>query len=274
MDDKSEAYDKALKDAGYKDRSDLPRIRDQHHLTWLAPNELFQKCLDLLTYSDGRSVRDELSRIREGELIERKVLGRTEQTPEDVAMYKEMLSEWSTARQKALSLAEEEFRKSGVEGGWIGYGRRSPFHDEELIPPQFWSFLEFDRAAMTAANERHGLEFAGIRCLILGDIPEPWQGLALFEIEEAEAKAREDFKEQHNPTNRSNQILSERDKKRPLFNKVYFVYEKLDAEDKERINYRGGKRELARIISDHIPDAKVASIERELRNVLKEIGLT
>jgi hypothetical protein len=274
MGDKSQAYDKALKNAGYKDRSDLPRIRGQHQLAWLAPNELFQKHLNLLTYSDGRSIRDELSRIREGELFEREVLGRTKQTPEDVAMYKEMLGEWSTARQKALSLAEEEFRKSGVEGGWIGYGRRSPFHDEELIPPQFWSFLKFDRVAMTAVNERHGLEFSGIRCLILGDIPEPWLGLALFEIDEAEAKAREEFKEKQNTIDRSNQNILDREKKLPLYNRVFIAYEELEQKDKDRITYRGGKTELAKIIAGQIPDARFSSIERELRNVLKEKGLT
>lgn len=274
MGDDSQPHDQGLVAAGKKDDSDRPRIQDQHHLKWLTPNELFQKLLDLSPYKDGTSFRQELARIREGEGFEFQTLGMTRQTPQDVALYKEKCEEWEAARQRALSLAEEWFRKYGAAAEWIAYGRRSPFHDEELIPPQFWSFLKFDRAAMTAVNERHGLEFAGIRCLILGNIPELWQGLALFEIEEAEAKAREDFKEQHNPINRSNPNASDRENKPALYNRIFLVYEELGQKDKERITYRGGKTELAKIIVRQIPEAQISSIERELRNVLKDKGLT
>lgn len=274
MSDNQQSHDQGPVSVGNKDGLDRSRIQDRHHLKWLTPNELFQGMLDLSPYADGTSFRQELARIREGELFEFQALGMSRQSPQDVALYKEKCKEWEAARQRALSLAEELFRRYGAEAAWIAYGRRSPFHDEELIPPQFWSFLTFDRGSMTAANAHYGLEFAGIRCLILGDIPKPWQGLALSEIKEAVTKARQDMRKQLSPVNNSKPIDSDRGKKLPLYNQVFLAYACLEQKDKERIAYRGGKTEIAKIIAKQIPDAQISSIERELRNVLKDKDLT
>lgn len=250
--------------------SKRPRLQDNHQLEWLTPSELFERLLDTLRLSSGPPIREKLAELRDGEAVEFDVLARTRQTPEDLALYKEKCEDWKAARNRLLSLVEETFITYGIEGAWLAYGRRSPFHEEELIPPQFWSFMKFDRRAMRAVNEAHGLEFAGLRCLILQDIPKPWCRFALLEIDEAQAAIGNGKSNEQNATNDSDKVLLDQDQKLPLYNRVSLVFKSLSIEDKKQLDYRGGKKKIARLIADQIPDAAFSSIERELRNVLKD----
>ena len=169
----------------------MKRLQDQLHLNWLMPNELFERFLDVTRLADGTTIREELERIRDGEAFADQVLSQTDQTPEDVILYKQKREEWDAARNTLMELMEEEFLGAGAEGQWLAIGRRSPFVEEEIIPPHYWDFLTLDRAARNAKSEGHGLEVSGLRCLILQDLPREWRLHVLAELDEINAAIRE-----------------------------------------------------------------------------------
>lgn len=271
----------------------MKRLQDQHRLNWLTPNELFGHFLDVSRLTDGTTIREELQRIRDGEAFEDQVLSLTKQTPEDVILYKQKREEWDAARNSLMERYEEAFLRCGAEGGWLAFGRRSPFSEEELIPPHYWDFLTLDRGARNAKNERHGLEFSGLRCLILQDLPREWRLHVLAELDEIDAATREagsrpsvgdDHGQPISPTRVGAGPPSEgtvthdwpstNDRKLPVYNQVALAFDKLSPEEKAKIYRRGGRTEVAKLVSEMLPDIKPASVERELRHLYADLGLT
>ncbi|MCH7831611.1 MAG: hypothetical protein IIC55_01950 [Proteobacteria bacterium] len=165
----------------------MKRLQDQHHFNWLAPNDLFERFLDKVSLADGTSVREELQQIEDGKAFADQVLAMTEQTAEDVLLYKQRRDEWDAARDLLMERMEENFLHGGSEGRWIAFGRKSPFSDEELVPPHFWDFLKLDRGSRKATNEQHGIEFSGLRCLILQDLSREWRLIAVAEMDALDA---------------------------------------------------------------------------------------
>ena len=127
---------------------------------------------------------------------------------------------------------------------------------------------------MAARDKRHGLEFAGIRCLILQNIPDPWQELALIEIKEAREAVKNEKTSSQDKRRTSEAEAPNPDEKIPLYNRVAIAFDELSKADKERISHRGGKREIAKLIARKLPNVKLSSVERELRNVLKDKKLS
>lgn len=169
----------------------MKRLQDQLHLNWLTPNELFERFLNVTRLADGTTVREELERIRGREAFADQVLSQTDQTSKDVILYKQRREEWDAARNMLMERMDEEFLGAGAEGRWLAIGRRSPSVEEEIIPPHYWVFLTPDRGARNAKSERHGLEFSGLRCLILQDLPREWRLHVLAELDEIDSAIRE-----------------------------------------------------------------------------------
>lgn len=175
----------------------MPKLNDQDHLEWLTPNQLFERMLDKYylettpesPWENTISLREELKNIREGEAFEDGILGMTQQTPEDIAVWKERRKEWKNNRNSLVKLAEENFIKTGMDGCWLGFGRRSPFVEEEIIPCHFWGFVTFDRTSRVARISEFGIQFSNVRCLILEELSRDRQIQAIHELENAERSA-------------------------------------------------------------------------------------
>lgn len=165
----------------------MKRLQDQHHFNWLPPNDLFERFLEDASLADGTSIREELQRIEDGKAFADRNLAMTEQTAEDVFLYKRRQDEWDALRELLMERMEEIFLLGGAEGRWMAFGRQSPFLDEELIPLHFWNFLKLDRGTRKATNERHGIEFSGLRCLILQDLSREWRLIAVAEMDALDA---------------------------------------------------------------------------------------
>jgi hypothetical protein len=99
----------------------------------------------------------------------------------------------SSQRDKTIRILENLILTLGSSGAWIGFGCRSPFHNEEIIPRFFWHFLSINRERGTASSEEYGVHFAGVRCLPVSRLAEDDALLRALadDMHDAEERARQ-----------------------------------------------------------------------------------
>jgi len=203
------------------------------------------------------------------------ILAQTHQTAEDLALYNKRCQHWERARDDLMAAAERELMRAGSSGAWLAVGRRSPFHDEELIPPRFWDFLSLNQLARKAWNEKLELEFAGLKCVVLQDLPREIRRAVLLELDELNLAIQDGrYEGQTTGASESSSSLAPSERPEKAFARVLDAFEGLSEDVKEWIHMHGGKTKIIDHLSEHLPDLKRTTVEREFRNVLQFHGLS
>ena len=168
----------------------MAKLQDQRQFKWLSPSALLGHLLETHRIEGWDTFVGEIARISEGESINREALARTTQTSRDVELYNSDQAKLTDERTLLTRGLVRVFMEHGRKGSWLAVGRRAPDADEELLPARYWSFLSLDFGAGKANSEDHGLCFAGLRCVILQDLPKDWQLRAIAEIDALERQVK------------------------------------------------------------------------------------
>ncbi len=242
---------------------------------WLTPGRLFERFLEVVWLDSGGTIKEEREHI-EGRLASQdQILAQTHQTAEDLALYNKRCQHWERARDDLMAAAEREIMRAGSIGAWLAVGRRSPFHDEELIPPRFWDFLSLDQLARKAWNEKLELEFAGLKCVVLQELPREFRRAVLLELDELDLAIQDGrYEGRIKGASESKSNLAPSEQPVKAYVRVWDAFEGLPEDVKEWRHEHGGKTKIIDHLSEQLPGLKRATVEREFRNVLQFKGLS
>jgi hypothetical protein len=139
------------------------------NLNWLTPQGIYIHYLNDAESSDGTLVVDLIHKWQGQLAYENSVFEMTGAQAEDRWEYKRNTKPLRTLIRKAETGVLELMMRQAEIGRWIGFGRRAPDAEEEVILSRNWPFLELDIEKRVATG--HGMTFRAVRGLFRRQIP-------------------------------------------------------------------------------------------------------
>lgn len=139
-------------------------------LKWLTPKGIYAHYLNDATTRDGTPVVDIIGQCRKQLAFEAEVFEMTGSKESDRPEYERHIKPLQATIREAMDSVHMLMMSQAECGRWIGFGRRHPDSEEEIIPTRYWPFLTLDIESRAAKGDE--VTFRAVRGLITDQIPE------------------------------------------------------------------------------------------------------
>ncbi len=132
-----------------------------------------------------------------------------------------------------------------------------------------------NQLARKAWNEKFELEFTGLKCVILQELPRELRRAVLLELDELDSAIQDGrYEGQTTGASEASSSLAPSERPEKAYARVLDAFEGLPENVKEWRHDHGGKTKIIDHLFEQLPDLKRATVEREFRNVLQFKGLS
>lgn len=247
-----------------------------------TPRELLHWYLRQIETGHGRSCAEALADFEEQKSAEYERFVNFGRTSVDRAKYELHVQRLDTAISTILDSAKKVMKQGLEKGAIIALGSYSPHEVGIVIPPKHWPFLSFDFDSAVATSDKFA--FRNVRFSVFSEFSEAQKDEVMELIRWSASKLRQ-IETGTDPTSNSSRIIhaladidegsqaeQPGDHETKIYTRVGEAWAALPEKDKARIEQRGGKTYVAKLIHDQMPEIKFASVEREFRRVFKDVG--